>query len=115
MASQSSVEPVSLAPRFSGALPPLAHDWAEEVRASPDRLGAVLPTWSGPLPESPADRSPGASAHEGVTQQAPPVRLLVDGDGLEAMPQVLSALMSGGGIVGPAAQVDPRQAADRGD
>lgn len=88
-----AVQPVSLAPRYDGELPPLARDWLVEVRASSDRLGVALPAWSGPAPDS----------DEGRTGAAP--RLLVTGDGLEAAPRVLGAVLAGGGIVGPAAEV----------
>ncbi|MGP9682732.1 MULTISPECIES: TIGR03089 family protein [unclassified Brachybacterium] len=94
------LEAVSLAPRYSGQLPPLAHDWVSEVRAHPDQLGVNLPAWSGPLP-----------GQSGSAASTPP-RLLVPGDGCGAMPAVLRALLAGGGIVGPAEVVTERQAAD---
>lgn len=94
------LEAVSLAPRYSGQLPALAHDWVSEVRAHPDQLGVVLPPWNGPVPEPSA---PAAEARP---------RLLVPGDGCSSMPAVLRALLAGGGIVGPAAVVTERQAAD---
>lgn len=99
-----AVEAVSLAPRYSGDLPPLVHDWLSEVRGSSDRLGVALPEWSGPTARSAA----GSDADAARTDAVP--RLLVDGDGLDALPQVLAALLAGGGIVGPAAQVTARQA-----
>ena len=88
---------VSLAPRFAGELPPLVHDWAQEVRAHPDRLAAALPTWSGPQP---------GGDHEGVP------RLLVPGDGLGQVGAALGAWLAGGGIVGPAEGLDERAVAD---
>ncbi|WP_394215786.1 TIGR03089 family protein [Brachybacterium vulturis] len=96
-----ALDAVSLAPRFSAELPPLAHDWLAEVRGSSDRLGVALPAWSGPAPrpDAPASSDPAA-----------PPRLLVDGDGLRALPPVLAALIAGGGIVGPSAMVTERQA-----
>lgn len=108
-----SLEPASLTPRFGGALPPLAHDWAAEVRAFPDQLGVALPAWSGPQPGDPGGGSPDEPAGRGPTPEATP-RLLVDGDGLGSMPAVLAALLAGGGIVGPAAAVSVQQADDEG-
>ena len=93
-----AVQGVSLAPRYDGELPPLARDWLVEVRGSSDRLGVALPAWSGPAPDADA----------GLTGTPP--RLLVTGDGLEAAPRVLGALLAGGGIVGPAAVVTPERA-----
>lgn len=94
-----AVQGVSLAPRYDGTLPALAHDWLSEVRGSPDRLQVALPAWSGPAPRPPV--TPGAGA-------AP--RLLVEADGLPAAAQVLGALLAGGGIVGPAGVVSEHQA-----
>lgn len=94
-----ALEAVSLAPRYSGQLPPLAHDWLAEVRGSSDRLGVALPAWSGPAAVDTAATAP---------------RLLVDEDGLPAIPHVLGALLAGGGIVGPAAVVTGRQAQEEG-
>ncbi|MGP9539011.1 TIGR03089 family protein [Brachybacterium sp. AOP43-C2-M15] len=91
-----AVQAVSLAPRYDGELPPLAHDWLAEVRGSPDQLGVVLPAWSGP------------AAHMPVTGSPP--RLLVEDDGLDTASQVLGALLAGGGIVGPAEDVAAQQA-----
>ena len=96
-----ALEAVSLAPRFSGQLPPMVHDWAAEVRAFPDQLSVPLHSWTGP--------GPSAGTEEGAT--APP-RLLVEGDGLAAMPAVLAAWLAGGGIVGPAGAVSAQQAAE---
>lgn len=95
-----ALEAVSLAPRYAGELPPLVHDWLAEVRGSSDRLGLALPAWSGP-------------ASEGGAAEAAP-RLLVEGDGLGALPRVLGALLAGGGIVGPAVAVTERQAQEEG-
>lgn len=100
-----ALEAVSLAPRYSGELPPLVHDWLAEVRGSSDRLGVDLPAWSGPVAE--------LGTPEQTEAVAPP-RLLMDGDGLAALPQVLAALLAGGGIVGPAAVVTERQAQEEG-
>lgn len=94
-----ALEAVSLAPRYSGELPPLVHDWLSEVRGSSDLLGVALPAWSGPAPEQ---------ASAGVP------RLQVAGDGLATAPQTLAALLAGGGIVGPASAVTARQAEDEG-
>ena len=85
-----ALDAVSLAPRFGGALPVLAHDWVAEVRASPDQLGVDLPAWSGPTP------SLATQVADGTVP-----RLLVAGDGLATAPAVLAALLAGGGIVGP--------------
>ncbi|MDN5899848.1 MAG: hypothetical protein L0H74_07260 [Brachybacterium sp.] len=100
-----ALDAVSLAPRFSAELPPLVHDWLAEVRGSSDRLGGARPAGSGPAaqPGAPAQREPAA-----------PPRLLVDGDGLAALPQVLGALLQGGGIVGPSAVVTERQSQEEG-
>lgn len=94
------LEAVSLAPRYGGQLPVLAHDWVSEVRAHPDRLGVILPAWSGPVPEQ-------VEYADGTRP-----RLLVPEDGCGSMPAVLRALLAGGGIVGPAAVVTERQVAD---
>lgn len=99
-----AVEAVSLAPRFGAELPPLAHDWLVEVRGSSDRLGVALPPWSGPAAEGIPDRPEGGT----------PPRLLVDDDGLSALPCVLGALLAGGGLVGPAAAVTEHQAQAEG-
>ncbi len=94
-----AVQPVSLAPRYDGELPPLVRDWLVEVRSSPDRLDVPLPDWTGP--------SPAVSSEDGP-------RLLVEGDGLASVPRVLSAWGAGGGIVGPAAAVTDHRAAEEG-
>lgn len=107
-----ALDAVSLAPRFSGQLPALVHDWAQEVRVSPDRLGVALPDWSGPLPATTVDTEVDAAGAEGPSSGKGAVRLLVEQDGLEAMPQVLAALLGGGGIVGPASALGDRQIAD---
>lgn len=93
-----ALDAASLAPRFSGTLPPLVHDWAQEVRAHPDRLGTVLPAWSGPAP---------TPAPEGAVP-----RPSVTGDGLEEISAALGAWWAGGGIVGPAATLDAQALAD---
>ena len=93
-----ALQAVSLAPRFDGELPPLVHDWLGEVRGSSDRLGVALAGWSGPSPQLPAE-----------ADSARP-RLLLAEDGLPAAPVMLGVLLAGGGIVGPAANVTPRQA-----
>ncbi|MDN5601654.1 MAG: hypothetical protein L0G52_14105, partial [Brachybacterium sp.] len=54
-----ALEAVSLAPRYSGELPPLVHDWLAEVRGSSDRLGVALPAWSGPAAQPGAPAQPG--------------------------------------------------------
>lgn len=100
-----AIDPVSLAPRFSGELPPMAHDWAAEVRAFPDQLSVPLPSWAGPHPE-------GRSDEAGDAATAP--RVLVAGDGLGVMPAVLAAWLAGGGIVGPSESVSVRQAEEEG-
>ena len=97
-----AVQAVSLAPRYDGELPPLVHDWLTEVRGSADQLGIALPAWAGPAPAEPT----GAAAQ--------PPRLLVDADGLPVLPQVLGALLAGGGIVGPADLVTERRAQEEG-
>ena len=83
-----ALEAVSLSPGFPGTLPPLVHDWAAEVRSSPDRLMAPLPAWSGP------DTVPSAEAV-----------VLVPGDGLEHLDAVLGVWLAGGRVVGPASAV----------
>ena len=93
-----ALQAVSLAPRFDGELPPLAHDWLGEVRGSSDRLGVELPSWSGPAPQLP-EESAGTRP-----------RLLLAEDGLPAAAVLLGVLLAGGGIVGPASLVTPRQA-----
>lgn len=112
-----ALEAVSLAPRYSGELPPLVHDWLAEVRGSSDRLGVDLPAWSGPAAQPGAPAPSGAPEQTRTPAQADPVvapRLLVEDDGLAALPQVLTALLAGGGIVGPASAVTARQAEDEG-
>lgn len=99
-----AVEAVSLAPRYGAELPPLVHDWLVEVRGSSDRLGVSLPPWSGPAVEEVPDRP----------ENGTPPRLLVEDDGLTALPRVLGALLAGGGIVGPAAAVSEHQARTEG-
>ena len=101
------MQPVSLAPRFDGELPPLAHDWVGEVRAHPDQLGVPLPGWSGPSPSvelPPSDPSEAAGGCAAASARA--------GGQLTAVPNVLEALLAGGGIVAPAGAVDQRRAAD---
>lgn len=102
-----ALEAVSLAPRFAGDLPALVHDWAQEVRAHPDRLQVPLPAWTGPAP----------AADDETRVQAPssgsvPPRLLVQQDGLDEADQVLSVWLRGGGIAGPTALMSARQLAD---
>ncbi|ATG54413.1 hypothetical protein CFK41_06250 [Brachybacterium ginsengisoli] len=103
-----ALEAVSLAPRYSGELPPLVHDWLAEVRGSSDRLGVALPAWSGPAAQESTTAEDDGSA---PAADAPP-RLLVEGDGLRSLPQVLAALLAGGGIVGPAGTLTARQEQD---
>lgn len=98
-----ALQPVSLAPRYDGELPPLAHDWLSEVRGSSDQLGVALPAWSGPAPLQP---SPAPSG------EVP--RVLLDEDGLPAAAQVLAVLLAGGGIVAPGTVVTTRQAQEEG-
>lgn len=109
-----AVDAVSLAPRFAGELPALAHDWVQEVRASSDRLGVALPDWSGPLPAVVDEIDPAGVGRPSTAERADgaPVRMLVQQDGLEVMPQVLAALLGCGGIVGPAGALNARQIAD---
>ena len=92
-----ALQAVSLAPRYDGELPPLVHDWPTEVRGSSDHLGVALPDWSGPAPQAPSGQRP---------------RLLVPGDGLETVPELLGALLAGGGAVAPAAAVTAAQEQD---
>ncbi|GAA4521609.1 TIGR03089 family protein [Brachybacterium paraconglomeratum] len=99
-----ALQAVSLAPRYDGDLPALVHDWLSEVRGSSDRLGVVLPRWSGPEPLDPPTTAPGA----------PLPRVLVDEDGLPAAAQLLGVLLAGGGIVGPASEVGEEQARAEG-
>ncbi|WP_246954731.1 TIGR03089 family protein [Brachybacterium sp. Marseille-Q7125] len=94
-----ALEARSLAPRFDSALPPLVHDWVQEVRAHPDQLSVPLPAWSGPAPSAPGDGIP---------------RLLVPGDGLDVITPVLGAWLAGGGIICPADQVSAAQARNEG-
>lgn len=94
-----ALQAVSLAPRYDGELPPLAHDWLSEVRGSSDQLGVALPGWSGPAPEAGSERAAGTRP-----------RLLVEDDGLPVASVVLGVLLAGGGIVGPASLVTDRQA-----
>lgn len=98
-----ALQAVSLAPRYDGELPALAHDWIGEVRGSSDRLGVALPGWNGPAPEPLPEGTPSQGA-----------RVLVEEDGLPSAKQVLAVLLDGGGIVGPAGAVTERQAQDEG-
>ncbi|WP_010535101.1 TIGR03089 family protein [Brachybacterium squillarum] len=93
-----ALQPVALAPRFAGELPPLVHDWVAEVRAHPDRLAAPLPAWSGPTPAGSGER----------------VLLTGDGAGAAELPGALAAWLAGGGVVGPAAAVSARAAREEG-
>lgn len=94
-----ALQAVSLAPRYDGELPPLAHDWLGEVRGSSDRLGVALPGWSGPA----AAPEPEGSPSHGE-------RMLVEEDGLRSAAPLLALLLAGGALVGPAAAVTERQA-----
>ncbi len=87
-----ALEARSLAPRYNGALPPLVHDWVQEVRSAPDQLATALPDWSGPEPTD--------------CGEAP--CLLVPTDGVEVLDQVLGVFLAGGRIVGPAANIAPQ-------
>ncbi|EWS80787.1 hypothetical protein BF93_01520 [Brachybacterium phenoliresistens] len=92
-----AVDAVSLAMRFSGTLPPLAHDWVQEVRAHADVLVAVLPAWSGP--EIHEDLAGGA---EPAGQRELPRPLLLEQDGFDEPAAAVAALISGRGVAGPA-------------
>jgi uncharacterized protein (TIGR03089 family) len=94
-----AVQPLSLAPRYDGELPPLVRDWVLEVRGSSDRLSVPLPAWSGPVPVASAGSAP---------------RLLVEADGLDVVPRLLGAWAAGGGVVGPASSVSDHRAAEEG-
>lgn len=109
-----ALDAVSLASRFVGQLPALAHDWVQEVRASSDRLGVALPQWSGPEPGGVPEAEVAGKGQPGTDEgaDATPVRLLVEQDGLEVMPLVLTALLGGGGIVGPATALSDAQISD---
>lgn len=92
-----ALHPVSLSLRFTGDLPALAHDWAQEVRGHADHLTADLADWSGPIPGT----DPGHT-------------LLIPGDGIACAADVLGAWLHGRGVVGPADVVTPEQAEAEG-
>lgn len=85
------LEAAALSLRFPAALPPLARDWAQEVRGSGDQLTAELGPWSGPQPAqnaAAADRS------------------LIDDDAVTSAATALGAWLVGGSVVGPSARID---------
>lgn len=95
-----AVEPVSLAMRFGGDLPALAHDWVQEVRGHPDQLQVALPRWSGPQPR----------------EVDPSSAIVVDGDGGRAgeLALMLGAWLHGGRVLAPAAAITAEQYAAEG-
>lgn len=105
-----ALEPASLAMRWPGELPALAHDWVQEVRAHPDALATPLSAWGGPDPVAPAQ--PAASEHPAASEQHG--ALAVRTDGVDEAEHVLAALLGGGRIVGPASALDERAAQDEG-
>lgn len=96
-----ALEALALSMRFGAPLPPLARDWAQEVRASGDALGVTVGPWSGPAPaEGPVPRA-----------------VLVASDGAaggQGAARMLAVLVGGGLVVGPADRVDAAQAASEG-
>ncbi|MCS6711027.1 hypothetical protein JSY14_02970 [Brachybacterium sp. EF45031] len=100
------LEPLSLAPQYSGELPPLARDWAQEVRSAPDRLMVTLPAWSGPAPDT-------STVPTAVGADGRPL-LLVDEDGLDRLPAALAVWAAGGVIIGPSAGLSHRSRRDEG-
>lgn len=94
-----AIAPVSLAMRFDGELPPLVHDWVQEVRSAPDHLAVPLPRWSGPTPADGTEV------------------LALSGDGLEpdeAARALLGTLLGEGRLVGPRAALDEAAAQAEG-
>lgn len=111
-----AVDPVSLAMRFSGELPPMVHDWVVEVRGHADEPTDALDLWSGPEPaEGGEDASAGGRVPSGGGRVASgggtgsAAQLVVRGDGLgpdgadaDQVPTLLGALLTGHIIVGGA-------------
>lgn len=50
-----ALDAASLAMRASMALPPLVHDWVQEIRGAGDELTAPIGRWTGPLPVAVAE------------------------------------------------------------
>ncbi|GAB2547169.1 TIGR03089 family protein [Brachybacterium huguangmaarense] len=96
-----ALEARALSLAFGGELPPLARDWAQEMRGSSDRLTARLGPWSGPDPVD----APGSGA------------VLADSDGAAVTADaasVLGALLVGRTVVGPSGSVDAAAARSEG-
>lgn len=66
-----AVDPLSLAMRFSGELPPMVHDWVVEVRGHADQPTEALDQWSGPAPAADGpdlpDGAPFSARDDGLT------------------------------------------------
>ncbi|MFC0674472.1 TIGR03089 family protein [Brachybacterium hainanense] len=101
------LDAASLSLHFSGELPPLAHDWVQEVRGHADALQVPLPGWSGPALVPAADDGT-ATLGERPLRRPLPMR----GDGLDEADAVLGALLVGRPLVGPADALPRLPAAD---
>lgn len=106
-----ALQPASLALRFEAPLPPLAHDWVQEVRAHADELMVEPRSWSGPAA---ADWSNHGDPPPLAGQRRVRRPLLLQHDGLEDPQPLLGALAAGRTVVGPANAVDAPRAEDEG-
>lgn len=99
------LEAVALSLRAPGPLPPLAHDWAQEVRGAGDALAVPVGPWSGPLPRQPRG---GTEVSEPGPGEGAGAILLAD-DGVadpDEGARMIAAWLRGGAVVGPARSVD---------
>lgn len=98
------LDAVSLALRASMPLPPLAHDWAQEVRGAGDVLALAPGPWSGPVV------APATAADEGA-------EVLIGSDGADGSSDVsamLGAWLRGARVLGPVAAIDDATRAAEG-
>lgn len=88
------LEPVSLALRFSGEVPPLAHDWLPSVRGHGDALSAPVTAWSGP-----GGTEITSAAAELSTLEGPAALETIDGDDAA---RAIAVWLAGGCVIAPA-------------
>ncbi|MDK7742243.1 TIGR03089 family protein [Helcobacillus massiliensis] len=100
------LDPVSLALRFSGEVPDLAHDYLPAVRGHGDHLSAPLEHFSGP---SPAHLEGGDHRGDGSGSVEPgAVVALEDIDGADAS-RAFAVWLAGGVVLAPAWAVSEEQ------
>lgn len=112
------LEAASMSLRWMEELPPLAHDWVQEVRAAPDALAVPLGPWSGPAPALSSSEGPivlagdglgseGDAAPDGASSDAASSDAAAsDAASFGALAQALGAWLDGCAVLMPAQSID---------